>query len=68
MKNKLLEKEIDEMFSVYTAEAKIFDACLILKNNSYRRVAIATDSLSTERSNKSWKPGTSDQLDLTIYV
>jgi hypothetical protein len=29
-----------------TAEA-IFDACLILKNNSHKRVAIATDSLST---------------------
>jgi hypothetical protein len=39
---------IDEMCLVYTALARaIFDACLILNNNSYRRVAIATDSLNT---------------------
>jgi hypothetical protein len=35
------------MCSVYTAKARaIFDACLILKNFSHRRVPIATDSLS----------------------
>jgi ribonuclease HI len=45
--NQTLGKSINEMCSVYTAEAKaIFDACLILKNFSHRRVAIATNSLS----------------------
>jgi hypothetical protein len=47
-KNQTFWKRIDEMCSVYTARARaIFDSCLILKNNSHRRVAIATDSLST---------------------
>jgi hypothetical protein len=44
--NQTFAKRIDETCSVYTAEARaIFDACL--NNNSYRRVVIATDYLST---------------------
>jgi hypothetical protein len=46
--NQTFGKRINETCSVYTADARvIFDACLNLKNNSHRRVDIATDSLST---------------------
>jgi hypothetical protein len=43
-----ITQNINETCSVHTADAKvIFDACLNLKNNSYRSVDIATDSLNT---------------------
>jgi ribonuclease HI len=59
--NQTFGKSIDEMCSVYTAEAKaIFDACLILKNFSHRRVAIATDSLSNLK--RVLNPGNWDRL------
>jgi hypothetical protein len=46
--NQTFGKRIEKMCSVWTAETRaIFDVCLILNNNSYRRVAITTDSLST---------------------
>jgi hypothetical protein len=44
--NQTFGKCIDEMCSVYTVEARaIFYSFLILNNNSYGRVVIATDSL-----------------------
>jgi hypothetical protein len=50
IENQTFGKHIDEMCSVYTAEARpIFDPLLILKNNSHRRVSIATDSLSIQK-------------------
>jgi hypothetical protein len=59
--NQTFGKRIDEMCSVYTAKIRaIFDACLILKNNSHRRVAIASDSLSTLM--RVINPGNRDRL------